>query len=1292
MDDAQELSSNSHNAGGLKKVFTRSNRSLTTQVQDAESTQGSARSNGRSSVDSTPDKRPATAGGELTVEDSPKRLSKLLSSRRKKKNNNNNNNNNNKPAEPTPSANSLDGDDDEAGPFPPLPSEEFQPSDTAGSTPSAISVNLLTDDSETDRTPPLIPRDSHTGYLTTSSPLIKTTPVDDTEDTRSASSRSPSRRHSISAPEASSPGHLGFTATVSGPPSDSSRKQSVSPGRRLKDAFKPQSKKSPGVSPDRESSQSSESHGRKPQSIFGGSSRRSSLSERRAGKRSQSPPPPLPKPIVVDSAPPPKPQSPASTNSVKTPTARDVARVVTTVTPPTPTDSSNGFAPQLTDSPESIKSKGQEFPPGTVVSPSGNMISHRRVRSAEAVSHPPSKLSQSTILTPTIEENRAMGPRSPSGAQNGFFSSVLSAAQNAASSLSGSLGGPNKNRSVTSPTDVDKDQNSTDAIAEGEKEALVDPASQDTSEDAKKELAVNTLGTGDLDFSHLDVDSAAGGVVTTKDGVVITKPDLPADNQNSTTAAKRDQMSARIEDLRAARAVSMAYEKSSELAPNPTLPTPEEGGEQRSNGLPLTKETSGEQTPPGGSTIEGETPGNLRRTGSVRSRLARRHRRSSGATGSTIGAIGLNAVSLGMPNGNSSAPRLTGFAVASKKRNREYHQLFRSVPEDDFLIEDYSCALQRDIILAGRIYISEGHICFSSNILGFVTTLVISFDEIVAIEKENTAMVFPNAIAIQTLHSRHTFRSLLSREATYDLMVNIWKINHPSLRSYLNGMRIDEGLGDKTEKANESDVASELEDEDEIYDEDEDNEDDSSDDGGEDSIIENKPAESGKQVSRKASGLVTNSQGSASAPALATLDAGGADNAGSSEGDVNGFPGPATHAPTEYNDAGGRYDKVVKEDIVPAPLGKVYSLVFGPASGAFISQFLVEDQKSLELQFEDDKKGLNNAKKSRQYSYIKPLNAPIGPKQTKCISSETLDLLDLEKAVLVTVATQTPDVPSGNIFTVKTKYLFTWAPNNQTKFLMSCTIEWSGKSWLKGPIEKGAIDGQTGFGNDLVKSLKTVVQSRGAKGAKTKGRRKKGVADAGETVAVAAAAASAALDANKRDHQGWGVLEPLRGPLQPVVSLLKPLWSAQVAIGIIAFLLFTIYSKGLTAPTVISSDMTRLKLTPPQRLAAYEEMWRAEENELWKWLEDRVGLDGISFPASGQNHNSKLRPQKHSQKAFSQYLASKIDDEQISQREMSYAIGVVRDRLEKLEQVVGKPSGPVHAAGSPIDETQKPLV
>ena len=208
-----------------------------------------------------------------------------------------------------------------------------------------------------------------------------------------------------------------------------------------------------------------------------------------------------------------------------------------------------------------------------------------------------------------------------------------------------------------------------------------------------------------------------------------------------------------------------------------------------------------------------------------------------------------------------------------------------------------------------------------------------------------------------------------------------------------------------------------------------------------------------KALSRQASGLL-NVNGTGTAGLDANGDSKGDKSAAAADTD---FPGPATHPPTEYTDPNGQYDKLVKDEIIPAPLGKVYSLVFGPASGAFVPKFLVDNQKSGELQFSSEKKGLTNDSRNREYSYIKPLNGSIGPKQTKCISTEYLDFLDLEKAVLVTLTTQTPDVPSGNVFSTKTKYLFTWAPGNQTRFYMTCTIEWTGKSWLKGKLASTAF-------------------------------------------------------------------------------------------------------------------------------------------------------------------------------------------------------------------------------------------
>ena len=87
---------------------------------------------------------------------------------------------------------------------------------------------------------------------------------------------------------------------------------------------------------------------------------------------------------------------------------------------------------------------------------------------------------------------------------------------------------------------------------------------------------------------------------------------------------------------------------------------------------------------------------------------------------------------------------VTGFAVASNKRNADFHELFSNIPEGDYLIEgmyelfgcfrsnlssfiikDYGCALQREILIQGRIYISENHICFHANIFGWITDVTI---------------------------------------------------------------------------------------------------------------------------------------------------------------------------------------------------------------------------------------------------------------------------------------------------------------------------------------------------------------------------------------------------------------------------------------------------------------------------------------------------------------------------------------------------------------------------------------
>jgi len=110
------------------------------------------------------------------------------------------------------------------------------------------------------------------------------------------------------------------------------------------------------------------------------------------------------------------------------------------------------------------------------------------------------------------------------------------------------------------------------------------------------------------------------------------------------------------------------------------------------------------------------------------------------------------------------------------KRVTEFHQLFESkLDKDEMLIEDFTCALQKERMLVhGRIYISEKHVCFYSQLFG-VTLKVIPLIEIIELFKRNTALVFPNAIEIVTREkSKHFFTSFIFRDQAYQSLWDAW--------------------------------------------------------------------------------------------------------------------------------------------------------------------------------------------------------------------------------------------------------------------------------------------------------------------------------------------------------------------------------------------------------------------------------------------------------------------------------------------------------------------------------------
>ncbi|KAF7318044.1 VASt domain-containing protein [Mycena chlorophos] len=372
----------------------------------------------------------------------------------------------------------------------------------------------------------------------------------------------------------------------------------------------------------------------------------------------------------------------------------------------------------------------------------------------------------------------------------------------------------------------------------------------------------------------------------------------------------------------------------------------------------------------------------------------------SGDDSSDDGGSGLEDLDLG----EDDIP-VTGFAVASNKRNADFHELFPGIPEGDYLIEDYGCALQREILIQGRLYVSENHLCFHANIFGWVTDLMIPIYEITTLEKKMTAFVIPNAIRVGTSRVDHTFASFLSRDTTFDVIHNIWRLVRPS-----DAISIGSGsIGASAE-------------------------------GGNMNIAE------GTIIGAAGAGGAAAAAGAAT-QRKATTCACGKD--------------------------GSHFAEVPMNTIFPGTPDRIYNLMF--ASG-FMKDFMSVNQKLMDIQVADWAPITPGSKLlGRNMSYIKPLNASLGPKQTKCeIRDETIHV-DFEDYISTMTTTRNPDVPSGGVFSVKTRTCIMWATAFTTKVVVTTQVEWTGRSFIKGIIEKSAIDGQRVYHADLEKAMRGYI-------------------------------------------------------------------------------------------------------------------------------------------------------------------------------------------------------------------------
>ncbi|KAJ3219700.1 hypothetical protein HDU67_010062 [Dinochytrium kinnereticum] len=113
--------------------------------------------------------------------------------------------------------------------------------------------------------------------------------------------------------------------------------------------------------------------------------------------------------------------------------------------------------------------------------------------------------------------------------------------------------------------------------------------------------------------------------------------------------------------------------------------------------------------------------------------------------------------------------------LASRKKNHEWHDLFPTVPKDEFLIDEYNCAWQKEVLMQGRMYLSNRRVCFNSNIFGWTQSLNLDFDDIHTINKRSVGGIIPNAIEIVMVSgTNYFFASFIQRDATYEAITKAW--------------------------------------------------------------------------------------------------------------------------------------------------------------------------------------------------------------------------------------------------------------------------------------------------------------------------------------------------------------------------------------------------------------------------------------------------------------------------------------------------------------------------------------
>eukprot|EP00884_Botryococcus_braunii_P008439 jgi/Botrbrau1/17597/Bobra.0166s0036.1 len=107
-----------------------------------------------------------------------------------------------------------------------------------------------------------------------------------------------------------------------------------------------------------------------------------------------------------------------------------------------------------------------------------------------------------------------------------------------------------------------------------------------------------------------------------------------------------------------------------------------------------------------------------------------------------------------------------------QSKTDELRKLF-GLPASENVLEDFHCALQKTILLQGRMYVFEHYVCFYSNLFGYSKIKTIPLKDVTSVRKRKN-YGFPNTVEIIWRGKKEFFTSFLSRDDAYRLIIIAW--------------------------------------------------------------------------------------------------------------------------------------------------------------------------------------------------------------------------------------------------------------------------------------------------------------------------------------------------------------------------------------------------------------------------------------------------------------------------------------------------------------------------------------